>query len=242
MSSDACALLFFGLVKRFDLVLPTIRRRILRPNPVCDVFAHTYHALRTTNVRNGERNEVLRPWDVLNLTSNVIMETPGLFNASAYRSLHPVHRSWVYPVSVENMVLQWNSIRQVFRWATTVREYAAVGLFRLDVLYQTDLCVHAFADAVLPGFKHFGGVNDRMFVGRVAFARVWADRFSRVDAYRRHAPHRGVHSETFLKFVMRNVSIRLDTSVCFWRIRATGAVVRDCRAQEPSWTCASRKK
>ena len=228
MANQTCALLFFGLVRRFDIVLPTIQEHVVRHNPRCDVFAHTYYRLDISNIRNDERRAPINPFDVFQLTKNVMIETLGLFDASRYRHLHPPGRGWVYPTSVENMVLQWNSIQRVFDWATSVQKYARVGLFRLDVVYKTALCLQD--TAVVPSFGNSGGVNDRLFMGPTEIARVWATRFPRVAEYQqRNRNVQGVHSETFLKFLLERQPVRFDKSVCFWRIRATGKMMRDCK-------------
>ena len=38
-----CGLLFFGLARNFSVVHPSIKNKVLRANPGCDVFVHTYN-------------------------------------------------------------------------------------------------------------------------------------------------------------------------------------------------------
>lgn len=71
-----CALLFFGLAKNFkDLVYPSIRDNILRANPHCDVFAHTYNISVLKSHRNQGHGNVINASEIHLLTRNVKMET-----------------------------------------------------------------------------------------------------------------------------------------------------------------------
>ena len=55
-SNQRCALLFFGLAKKFqEIVLPTISSSILKHNPECDVYVHTYNVTSVSNPRNNEK-------------------------------------------------------------------------------------------------------------------------------------------------------------------------------------------
>ena len=71
----SCAILFFGLVKQFkQIVLPSISEHLIRSNPSCDVYAHTYNISHFTNPRNEEFDCVIQPGDVYLLTRNVVID------------------------------------------------------------------------------------------------------------------------------------------------------------------------
>jgi hypothetical protein len=117
---EECALIFFGLPKHFkDMCLPSIRRYIIRTNPTCDVYAHTYDIRSTSNARNGEETSPVHPEDVFLLTASTAMDTESDFlaarNISYYRTAFPKPSSWVYPTSMDNMIKQWHSIDRAWK-------------------------------------------------------------------------------------------------------------------------------
>lgn len=223
-----CALLFFGAVKHFEKVLPTINQHILKCNDRCDVYAHTYNIDYITNPRNGEQNQRIFPTDILNLSKNIMLEVPSNVRVEDYRYLFPVHGKWSYPTSIDNMMLQWNSIERVFEMAMHVKNYVNIGFFRLDVLYRTDIRIDKHVAAV-PAFHPFGGYNDRMFYGLATHARTWATRFPYIKEYTRNRTG-GIRSEAYLRFLLSraHVPVTRDRTVCFHRIRATAHVSKDC--------------
>lgn len=222
-----CALLFFGVVKRFDVVLPTIHRHILDTNPNCTIFVHTYNIRTVTNPRNHEVNTSISPQDALKLSLNVMFESTANVDVVKYRPYFPRRSGWSYPTSMDNMILQWNSISRVATWAFNVHKYARVGFFRMDVIYLTDINIHQNR-ATIPEFLSSGGYNDRMFFGLAQYAQVWATRFPRVKAYLQH--NRAIHSEKFVKYLLqtKKVPLTIDKGICFHRIRATNVTKKDC--------------
>eukprot|EP00520_Triparma_pacifica_P001657 CAMPEP_0118636516 /NCGR_PEP_ID=MMETSP0785-20121206/2669_1 /TAXON_ID=91992 /ORGANISM="Bolidomonas pacifica, Strain CCMP 1866" /LENGTH=300 /DNA_ID=CAMNT_0006527657 /DNA_START=238 /DNA_END=1136 /DNA_ORIENTATION=+ len=235
---ESCALLFFGLPKHFkDISLPSIRKYILNVNPGCDVFAHTYDIKTTTNARNGEDTSPVHPEDVFLLTASTAMDTVENFllahNVSYYRSVFPPDEPWTYPTSMDNMIKQWHSIDGAWRMMEERgKEYKRVGLFRLDALYTHEISIAAKeGGAVIPNFLKSGGMNDRMFFGDVEYARVWATgRFDDVPPFlasQSKDSYIGLHSEKFMKFLMRNIPVA-EKSICFHRVRATGKILKDC--------------
>ena len=118
-----CALLFFGVPKRFkEAVLPSIRRHITGINPECDVFMHMYNLTVFTNMRNGEENISMDPDEVYLFTEaiEIMSETEHNFrrrrNVTEYEKFFPfgVHGDWFWPTSLHNMLKQWYSIEKVW--------------------------------------------------------------------------------------------------------------------------------
>lgn len=233
-ASGRCALLFFGLVKQFpDIVLPSIRKHIIARNPDCDVFAHTYKLTATTNARNREFGDRIQWRNIAMLTNRTVFDTMASFssarNLTEYRRHFPNGVSWHYPTSLDNMIKQWHSIERVWDLMTrssSASRYERVGLFRSDVVYFTDVDIDAH-DAAIPDFEHWWGMNDRMFYGRRKYAKVWAKtRFSQVGDFLHMHPSKGLHSETFMAFLMRGIPVQRVT-ICFHRVRAMGHVEPD---------------
>ena len=238
--ADGCALLFFGLPKQFrSTVLPSIRTHILASNAACAVYAHTYNISKVTTLRNGERAAPIFAAEVRALTPNVTMDSIEAIPHDLAR-FRRYDRVWRNAESMDNMVKQWHSIERVWGSMRAAerrrgRGYARVGLFRLDVMYKTDVRLNDGARAVIPDFGHWyndpkRGLNDRMFYGDRAYAEQWATaRFSQVDAY--VASHNNtLHSESFMLYLMRDVPVTLKP-ICFWRVRAIAGRVKrnDCK-------------
>jgi hypothetical protein len=229
-----CALLFFGVPRGFrDYCLPSIRKFILDVNPGCDVYVHTYNISNLTSPRSREINAPIYPSDVLLLSPNMklVMDTDTLGrNVTYYRRYYPQDKMWMYPSSIDNMIKQWHSIERVWEvMEGSGVHYSRVGLFRLDVQYIEPIDISA-GRAVVPGWQYYWGFNDRMFFGEYEYAKVWATRrFPQVETYAEQSiGTKELHSETYLKWVMRNVPIT-KTNKCFRRVRANGLVVKeDC--------------
>lgn len=232
---ERCALLFFGLPKHFkDISLPSIRKYIIRANPSCDVYAHTYNVGSISNERNGEVSSPIHPKDIYSLTKEHAMDSEEDFlsshNLTYYRSLFPYEEPWIFPTSMDNMIKQWHSIDQVWKMMEDSEiEYHQVGLFRLDVLYVHDISISAGeGEAVVPDFLPSGGMNDRMFFGRRDYAEVWATkRFGLVQNYIDRYEDRGLHSEKFMEFLMQKIPVE-EKPICFHRVRGTGKIKKDC--------------
>jgi hypothetical protein len=80
--------------------------------------------------------------------------------------------------------------------------------------------------------------NDRMFYGNYQYAKIWAtQRFDRVRKYIHRNKTRskmemmrydkGIHSESFMDYLLRDIPRVHKNPICFWRLRTTGAVRYD---------------
>jgi len=248
-SNTRCALLFFGLPRLFrPIVLPSIEKYIIAFNPSCDVFLHTYNVTSISNVRSGEKNDLVSPTDTYLLTNNTYIESMYSFhsqrNLSEFRPYH--EPDWGECCeNIDNLVKQWHSVEGVWKLMQrygkkmmnkelnkngTDHYYERVGLFRSDVVYLTPIDIND-GDAVVPRFLWPGAnhltnifVNDRMFYGTYDFAKIWAtERFSFTKEFLKK--FNTLRGETFLRVLMshKNIPIRRD-DICFWRARASGKI------------------
>lgn len=214
---------------------------LFRHNPECDVFAHTYDIRDTTTRRNHEHNVRIYPRDVYGLTQNVVMDNMDAYATRvASRDFHLRHKNiahmgWTQE-QVSNMKKQWISIERVWdimeqhalttqlaRGNTSLRPYDRIGLFRLDIKYETPIHIHRGA-AVLPLFGEHVGVNDRMFYGDYKYAKIWATtRFKFIYRWK----HSGsMNSERYLKQLLDHFNVPYETApcVCFERVRANNKI------------------
>lgn len=234
-SRTDCALLFFGLPKHFtDIVLPSIRGNIVKYNPHCTIFAHSYNLHFTENARNQEPKSALHVEELHQLTPNVKL-TPPFGNVTYFRQFYGHRtRSWAYPTSMDNMMQQWYSIEQVWRimedYATSEnKQFARVGLFRSDTVYTTPISLLG-DDAITPQFSM--PANDRLFVGSYENAKIWATaRFSSLSkALEDGKLQLGLNSEYYLsEVILPQLSQYPPTRLpwCSQRVRATGKIRRD---------------
>ena len=257
-----CALLFFGVPKRFkEVVLPSIRRHITSINPECDVFMHMYNLTVFTNPRNGEENVQMHPDEAYLFTEaiEIMSETEHDFrrrrNVTEYEKFFPFHThdDWLWPMSLHNMLKQWHSIENVWdlmlsherrtaKLYTSRRlQYQRIGLFRSDVVYQNDIDI-SDGDAILPLFSNYHGyMNDRMFYGLRNFSERWAcGRFDYVDQYMRtdFGMRYRLHSESYMFHRMGHWQVPIQyRDICFYRVRMTGKTMDDdCSdRQAPTW-------
>jgi hypothetical protein len=133
------------------------------------------------------------------------------------------------------------------------KKYDRVGLFRLDVFYTHPIyVVHPSSDdnkeeAVVPSFLwqtatpemySWNFTNDRMFYGKYNYAKIWATkRFDTVLKYVKRTRTRtkkemlrheqGIHSESFMDYLLRDIPKVQKKPICFWRLRTTGVVQHD---------------
>jgi hypothetical protein len=260
-NSTTCALLFFGLPKRFkDIVLPSIRKHILHINPGCHIFLHTYNVSTVTNPRNQEREAPLDPNEVFLFkeATRIFVENVDDFhrqqNLTKFRQYFPHRKGWVYPTSLDNMIKQWHSICQAWkimvvheerrRSNNTVGEfrYERVGMFRSDVLYVNDIDIMD-GDATTTLFNNNPRyMSDRLFYGIRKHSKRWAcGRFEHVKDYMetKFGQVNRLHSENFLFHLMGHWRVPMQyRDICVQRVRATGRIqTEDCNIlkKSPSW-------
>jgi len=236
--------LFFGLPKLFKKKsLPSIKRFILKYNPKCHVYLHSYNITTLeANKRNKEPSITsFNIKDVFLLTKNVVLHTNDEFleqrNLSYYRQFFPKKKkSWIYPQSLDNMMKQWHSIESVWKLMDRSNfKYDRVGLFRSDLFYMNPINITSlkYGNAVVPDFglvNQSTELNDRLFYGNYDIAKIWASqRFQNVERYMQSAIGRenGLHSETFLFSLLKQFQVT-RAPICAQRVRLTGKVEHDC--------------
>ena len=162
-----------------------------------------------------------------------------------YRKYFPKNVGWHYPSSMDNMIKQWYSIQSVFNYMNSFStKYDHVGMFRVDLIYETPIYLND-EDAIQPNFGHvmpqLHFMNDRFFHGSFNASKHWSLRFSYVEKFLKEIKgtkdeNRGLHSETFLYYLMKDYLRTTRTSgekhvpagrMCASRVR------NDCRLKSP---------
>eukprot|EP00978_Attheya_sp_CCMP212_P010608 scaffold25804_cov58-Attheya_sp.AAC.1 len=252
---EPCALLFFGLPRGFaDIVYPSIEEHVLKANPTCQIFVHSYNV---TNAVEAQQSDSV-PLNIHELqllsrnSSGTRLDTEEYFqmkhDVNYYRQFYPNPSfGWTFPTSTDNMIRQWHSLHSVWNLLEQYEQrnsaiFKRVGLFRLDVHYTEPVNIKTKDAAVIPSLMfentHWPrAVNDRLFFGDRHFAQVWAsDRFSSVEGYlawqkTTDSSNRGIHSEDFVAYLIKqkwNMPLK-QQDICFQRVRSNGAIiVWDC--------------
>jgi len=237
------------------------QKYILDVNAECDVFVHTYNVTKLSVARNNETDGTLVPSDVYMLQPKAvhIEDVKRVFKLRPINFFRRNHYKYWGPCcgSTENMVKQWHSIDGAWKLMEnyarqTNQTYRRVGLFRLDVFYTHPIPIMSNDEehAVVPNFLwkevpqerllDNSFVNDRMFYGDYLNAQIWATRrFDLVQKYvdqNRHSNVKGrygdgIHSESFIQYLLQNITSLQKKDICFWRLRTTGRItIDDCES------------
>lgn len=229
--SEPCALLFFGLARRFpDIVFPFLKKNVLDVNPTCDVYVHTYnvtHILGRGRQETGEGELHVEDIYLLADTPDTLMiETEEDFrkkwNLTYYRTFFPTGApGLIYPDNLDNMLRQWHSVEQVWRLMLAGekkrnKRYERIGLFRSDLRFIEPIDI-TDGDAVIPAMmylchrkKGWCGINERIFYGIRRYAEPWAmERYSSVEEYidyqkgrEEYRKKKGLHGEDFMRWLL----------------------------------------
>jgi hypothetical protein len=138
--------------------------------------------------------------------------------------------------SLQNLVRYLNSQKQLIHLIesdinTNGYEFDAIFLVRPDANYvyeiSHDIVQKAIAlkdnELLIPDFNHWGGVNDRMAVGKWPAILTYGTRGSEALAYSKKKP---LHSETFLKDYLTQHKIEWRPIIYpFQLVRTNGRVV-----------------
>lgn len=166
-------------------------------------------------------------------------------------------KGWTYPVSIENIVKQWDSLEAVWNHMEETAErlnksYERVAMLRSDVMYATPIDIYENPEnghrdndntrIVVPGWGKYP-VNDRMVVGPHDAVQIWSKaRFRLIEKHVERNPGLGMHGESFLNITVFPAMQRAGVNrggkgqpyellehplVCFLRTRSDGSVWKD---------------
>ena len=257
-----CAILLFGLPRQFRAaVLPGIVEHVLPHNTACDVFIHYYNQSSEDHTRGADagRSGIWDPHDVHLLGEYipkgklfVAMEESEDTFFQRYQPL--LDKIWapgsLYQTSSEsiafsnasltNVIKMWHSQRAVFQLMEAQEHsmhYSSIAMLRNDVLFVRPVPDFSRPQTVatVPGFGKYP-VSDRFFYGPYDAAKIWADKFQRLDQHIRHNSRDGLHSEKMLRSTIfpaiRHAGVDIvedKTHQCCIRVRAdTSMRLQDC--------------
>ena len=234
------AICFFGQVKNFSAVLPSLEEFVFAPlraqGLTYECFAHTYNIEQITNSRNGEFNAPTHPDSIIQLRRSCA-PAPVTLKFTAPEEVDQRHSLSEYflpghPWNASNMT-QISFIRQLasLKFVTQMRqrhgadfEYALY--LRPDTRFFTPLHVNTSmseTDVVTPDFHEWGGRNDRMAYGRIQAMDIYGMRFDYIPMFWRLHPTLHLLAENYLATVLEDHHLQAQlTHVRFARVRANG--------------------
>jgi hypothetical protein len=225
------AILIYGLNRSINITFPSIHDKILRiliENDVTyDFYIHTYKLKGTySNIRNGEKSLHINPYEIQKYISPIDII---IHDQDKIDKLHNIKNYNKYGDPWSNKYVSlWNLIRALYSlkcaWQLIEnKEYDGVIVLRPDVLFLNELNIHDFFNAIkndeiyVPAFHDSStSYNDRFAFGS---KKSMAKYCTRYDHMKEYAAKQQLHSETFLKYVIKTAK---KTNIKFNRIRANG--------------------
>lgn len=245
------AICFFGMIRNIALTLQSIRTNLTEPlqrEHATEIFVHSLSVAQLTDARSMERNVSVRAEDALALTRRsetfeiesqaLVDETyrfaawrgfsgfPHASSVNAFRSKYSLHRVARLAVAYER--------RLGVRF-----DYVAFARPDTRIVGAVELLPNLSAVAV-PGFHHWGGVNDRFALGpRDLMIHAYASQFAEMHRLRGGWAR---NTEAFLceHLATHGVARVAMLPMRVIRVRANGRVVhRDVAARYETCQCRS---
>jgi hypothetical protein len=136
----------------------------------------------------------------------------------------------------------------------TTNDSDAIGALREENGEEQAVVPHFLWVKATPEHYFWNFTNDRMFYGNYQYAKIWAtQRFDRVKKYINRKKTRtkvemmrydqGIHSESFMDYLLRDIPKVQKNPICFWRLRTTGTVrYDDCNLKQTLRNMEQNKK
>ena len=197
-----------------------------------DIFIHTYSCTRSFDlVRSREKNVILDPQKLIDVIKPIkyIIEDQSIFDTSYvlndYKTCKdPFGNNYQ---SVQNYIRSMHSLDECYKLAASTNDYDICVVVRPDLLYMDAIkldevcnCIHANY-IYTPDFHQFGGLNDRFAFGRFDTMKVYC---TRQKEYMQYSKSKSLHSESFLKHVLRNENNKF-THMYARRVRFNGVII-----------------
>jgi len=261
MSKKKIAICFWGLTRNLKLTINNIKKVIdlLLTRYEVDIYCHTYAIYRKyTNIRAKEINITLdnNEYKLLNtsFTSQNIktylyqedMDKVDIDFGSYYSKPDPYNTNYE---TVRNLLLGMYSLKKITKQMLSnhlTEKYDYVLYMRPDVNFEETIPLDIFIlvddkTVILPEFqswyykngRHYlgEGINDRLAVCNPITAMIYGLRF---DGMLEYSKKDSLHSETYLKNVLKKYKIEIikDARICFNRVRINNVELKDCFKKE----------
>lgn len=229
---------FFGLIKSLKITLESIKEVIESLKEYYEVYIilHTYDLKVLNTKRNKEKNLKLDTdeWKLLKPNSYKITNQDDFYeefkNTNAWKSIvqRGVDKAKGWDLDMaKNSVCQLNSLQEA---SSLFKKNTPVLFLRPDLLYTIkskkevlDISKEISEVPTLvytPVWQKWGGFNDRIaFCGSDA-AWIYANRIDAIENFL--SSGNKYHSETLLKFSLREVDVKFTCCITAERVRLNG--------------------
>ena len=228
---------FYGLTRSLKYTINSIQNNILKilikNNYYFDIYLHTYNLDVINNRRSNEINIKLDNQEYKLLNCDYIkIDNQKNFDKSININQYLI-KGDPWPenpkVSLLNLIRQLNSLNKVASLIKPNINYLYYLYLRPDLKYLNELNIKIIKnykdnEFYTPLWGKFGGLNDRLGLGNKKVMSQFANRIQKTIKF---SKSNKLHSETFLKYVMKEFIIK-DIKMKANRIRANGVESKDC--------------
>ena len=228
---------FYGLTRSLKYTINSIQNNILKilikNNYYFDIYLHTYNLDVINNERSNEINLKLDNQEYKLLNCDYIkIDNQDDFDKTVNINQYLINGDpWPEnpKVSLLNLLRQLNSLNKVASIIKPNINYSHYLYLRPDLKYLNEFDIQIIKnyknnEFYTPIWGKFGGLNDRLGFGNKKVMIQFANRIKKTIEY---SKTNKLHSETFLKYVMKEFIIK-DIKMKANRIRANGVESKDC--------------
>lgn len=229
---------FYGLTRSLKYTHNSIKNNILRElinhNYYFDIYMHTYDLFSITNKRSNEKNSKLDFTEYLLIKPDYILITNQILFDKTININDYLKHGDPWPenpkISLFNLLRQFNSLKLVTNLHINNNDYLTYIYLRPDLKYLNKFDINILKNFqnntfYTPNWGKFGGLNDRLCIGDKNVIEYFS--YKRFDDAKEYSNNKKLHSETYLKDIMKNFNI-ININLKANRIRSTGEERKDC--------------
>jgi hypothetical protein len=232
-------IMFFGLLRRLDITLLSIRKNIFialeKQGIDYDIYVHTYKINKLNNPRAGENNIKYNNNQILLFkhpsTKIKVDDQDEVDKILQFDKILIKNNPWpedISKISMKNLIRQYYSLKSVFNMVKNEnKNYDGYLFLRPDMIYLNPIIINP---RMFPINKHlffssqlntYTGVNDRFCLTSHYGAEIYSSRLDEVY------DETNIHSETFLKKHLLKYNMQLfPLKIIAYRVRTNGTIIK----------------
>jgi hypothetical protein len=231
-------IMFFGLLRRLDITLPSIRKNIFialeKHNFEYDIYIHTYKINNLNSPRAGENNIKYNNNQILLFKHSSkkikIDDQDEIDKTLNFEKILSKPNPWPEDpskISIKNVLRQQYSLKSVFEMVKNEnKSYDGYLFLRPDMIYLNPIIIRSIPFPIsnyhiyCSPWNSYSGVNDRFCLTSYYGAEKYS---SRIDEIYEET---NIHSETFLKkHLLKYNMVILPLKIKANRVRGNGNII-----------------
>ena len=228
---------FFGVLSRsLEFTIDSINNNIIKVlndnNIKYDIYAHNMKVNYIVSLQKNEKNiDILD--NIYLLKPNYLSETnqdefDNNYDWNKYSKFGYIHNS----LNVhKNAIRQIYSVNEVTKmWQKNKIEYDYYIYIRPDLMYVDKLNLNEILEninndiLITPRWHKWGGLNDRIYMGKKNIIKYFGNRFNYIDNFYKDKK-KAYHPETFMKYVADKFNVQTkDIELKAKRVRSNGKI------------------